>query len=172
MSSFKMHLKLIALQLLCITRSVLTAACSAFLLYKLFFLIKSIVQTKSFGPVTDYILPVALVIAIVVLAAFKRELITNRDNARRHIELIQDKRTADTDRQLKQQALKEELRQKHFVRQADQSITEEFHQTPAVYEEKVHRKFDVTKVSADPEAELHKLIGLAEAKAKVEEYKF
>lgn len=172
MVTFKLHLKLIALQLLCILHSILTVVCSAFFLYQLYFLVKSNIQTKSFGSATDYILPVALVVAIVVLTVFKRELTTNRDNVQQHIKLIQDKRTADANRHLKQQALKEELRQKHYFRQADQSISEELQQNSAIHEENVRRKFNVTKVSADPEAELRKLIGLAEAKAKVEEYKF
>lgn len=169
MNSLKMHLKLIILQLLCITHCVLTAACSAFLLFKLAILIKAIIQTKSFGPVTDYILPVVLVIAIVVLITFRRELTTNRNNARRHIELVQDQQTANTDRQLKQQALKEELQQKHFIHQADQSISEASYQTLEVPK---YRKFNIEKVSANPESELQQLIGLADVKAKVEGYKF
>ena len=70
---------------------------------------------------------------------------------------------------MKQQALKEELQQKHFIHQADQSISEASYQTLEVPK---YRKFNIEKVSANPESELQQLIGLADVKAKVEGYKF
>lgn len=167
MDSLKLHGRLILLQLLVILRVLALALCAVYLAYRLFFIAKGILMTHSVGNPTDYILPVALTVVIITLSAIRRELITSRNTVKRQIELKQDKRVAEADRLMHQQVLKRELQFKQDSRRIE---NEEMTSKPPDKEPSI-RQFKVLSVSSRPDEELDALIGLAEAKAKVREYK-